>query len=544
MKKRLISLFLIVSMMGMSAVCAGAAELDEADTGSEFEGAIVAADYSEVGSELVPTSELPSYYSSRDEGFVTPARRQQYNTCWAYSSTASLETLMIKNNKNIEHLSTMHMNYWGCSTDHGTGWQRSYSAAGYPYIALGYLTSFGAIENSLFSESMSKSDYDATIDKLYPYVGVNSIIYLTGSDRDTIKTAVYEYGAAIGNFHYNTSYMTSDNISYYCDVEGLATSELNGHAIEIVGWDDSYSKENFVADHRPSSNGAWLCKNSWGPTYGDNGYFWISYEDEYLFEKRFGPSYTIKGFNDMTAVREVKQNEIYGSTYEFNYIKALRPLMSKMTYVNVFDFSDGYHNIEQVVFESTSEGSAYSVYYIPVDESGVPTADTDSWKLLATGTVGYQGYHSVDVSYNAPKSKGAIGVQIEKNADGNFGIGSDEWLSKSSTYLFKPDSTYGQSYLIGYDTAPMDVMTFYNNERNDAVGGTFVIKALCSSDDVEGDVGRDGTLDITDATLTQRTLAEMVTLSDIQKRFADFNNDGYVEITDATLMQRRLAGYV
>ena len=548
MKKRSIALLLVLltvtSVIGISSVSAGAAELDKADTGAEFEGAIVAADYAEVGSELAPTSALPSYYSSRDEGLVTPVRKQLYNTCWAYSSIASMETLLIRSSKPKYHLSTMHMNCWGCTTAQGTGWQRQYTNAGYPYIALGYLTSFGTIMDSLFNENMTQADYNATLGAFYPYASADSVIYLSGKDRDTIKTAVYEYGGCIGNFHYNQLYITSDKKSYYFDEEGLSVSDLNGHAVEVVGWDDNYSKENFLVYQRPSTDGAWLCKNSWGDTVGDGGYTWISYEDEYIFDNRFGPSYCITGFNDMTAVREIKQNEVYGATFEFNYVEQVSSLINKMTYVNVFDFSDGYHNIEKVVFESTSEGSPYSIYYIPVDSSGVPSDNTAGWKLLASGTVGYQGYHSVSVNYKAPLGKGAIGVQIGQNSEGEYTIGVDEWLRKGGSYMFKPDSTYGQSYLIGLDVAPTDVMEFYSELLEDEIGGTFVIKALCSSDEYEGDVDRDGDFGITDVTFTQRMLAEMITLDQTQMRFADFNNDGEVQITDVTFMQRRLAGFV
>ena len=545
MKRKIISLLLIIALLCTSGAAAGAAVIETTGTGAYTEAAIVAADYAEVGSELVPTAALPTAYSSRDEGFVTPVRSQVYNTCWAYSSTASLETLLIKNRKTGEHLSPMHMNYWGCTNTHGTGWQRTSDAAGYPYIAQGYLTSFGVIMDNMFGDASTQEDYTALLDTLYPYAAANSIIYLDGDDRDTIKTAVYNYGAVIGNFHYDALCNNTGQYAYNCDIAGLATSELNGHAIEIVGWDDSYSADNFRSEHRPTSDGAWLCKNSWGTTYGDNGYFWISYEDEYLFNHRFGPSYAISGYSDMTAIRKIQQNEIYGATYEFDYLKELRPMLNRMTYVNVFDFSDGYHNVEQVVFESTSEGSAYSVYYIPVDNSGVPVSNTSEWRLIGSGTVGYQGYICVDVDdFAAPLGKGAIGVQIRKNSSGSYSIGIGEWLraTASSNYLFLPDSTRGQSYLIGYDVKPVDVMDFYS-EYEDDIGGTFVIKALCSSDEAEGDVDRDGEFGITDVTCTQRMLAEMITLNKTQMRFADFNNDGESDITDATRMQRSLAGF-
>ena len=36
------------------------------------------------------------------------------------------------------------------------------------------------------------------------------------------------------------------------------------HAVCIVGWDDSYPRENFKEGHLPEGDGAWIVKNSWG----------------------------------------------------------------------------------------------------------------------------------------------------------------------------------------------------------------------------------------------------------------------------------------
>ena len=44
-----------------------------------------------------------------------------------------------------------------------------------------------------------------------------------------------------------------------------------------MGWDDSYPASNFATT--PPGNGALLVRNSWGTSWGQGGYFWLSYYD-------------------------------------------------------------------------------------------------------------------------------------------------------------------------------------------------------------------------------------------------------------------------
>lgn len=547
MKKKLCAILLGLAVVSSLAVGANAAQINVAPVEAQRDLGVVAADYPIVGSELEPETVLPSSFSNRK--YATDVRNQLYNTCWAYSSSAVMEVLANKAGIFDGHFSPMHMNYWATTHDDGTGWQRTYTEAGYPYIAMGYLTSLsGSVKEEDFPENMSFADYQEFGASVKPFVGAGSLIYLDGNDRDTIKTAIYNYGAAVGNFHYESTYNNTGTSAYYCDVKGLATSQLKGHAVAIVGWDDSFSRENFNEDHRPASNGAWLCKNSWGPWWSaDGGYFWMSYEDEYLFDSRFGPSYAIMGLLQLDENEKLYQNEVYGATYEFNYIdkdsSTLIQRDKKLTYVNVFDFRKAYNELDQIIFESTAVGTDYDLYYIPLDDKGVPTNDEEQWVLLGSDTVDYQGYINVDIeNYTVPTGKAGIGVTMKmtENSDA-MTIGTSEWLSVSGDRkIFIPESKRGDCYVIGYDKDTKDVMDIYAM-MDDDIGGTFVIKAIADKVDVMGDVDGDGEITIIDVTLIQRRIADIITFDEKAEQLADYDGDNEVTILDCTRIQRVLA---
>ena len=54
-------------------------------------------------------------------------------------------------------------------------------------------------------------------------------------------------------------------------------SIIGGHAVAIAGYDDNLTITNTNANG-PKTKGAFIIRNSWGASYGDNGYYYLPYE--------------------------------------------------------------------------------------------------------------------------------------------------------------------------------------------------------------------------------------------------------------------------
>ena len=538
---RFISTIIVIVMVMSFSTTAFGAEVDLAGEGANTAASAVAYNHNITGT-ILESEELPSYYSSRDNGFTTSIRNQMYNACWAYGALATLESAALKLGFDIEQFAPMHANHWGTQREDGTGWSRDYYSGGYSYIALGYLSSWqGPINESDYPELTSQQMYDELTLSSAKQIATNGIIYLDTGDIDTVKTAVYKYGAALGNYHVNDFYHNYDTNAYFCNQEGLTTAQLNGHAISIVGWDDNFSKDNFKEFARPQNDGAWLCKNSWGDTFGDEGYYWISYEDFYLFDTRFGHSYAFSDISVFDTENKLYQNEIDGATYEFNYANS-----GSVTYINVFDKDSAFDTIEKVNFETTSSGALYNIYNIPLNENMVPVRDKSSWQVLSSGVVSYQGYHSIDTEdFKIKGEKFAIGVELTSNNGSGNSIGVSEWLTSGGRKIFTPQSTYGMSYIQYDDIYELDVMDFYKQALNDDIGGTFVIKAIGKETEIVyeiGDVDLDSKVTVMDATAIQQHIAQIRIFNEKQLSLADTDGDQCVSIMDATIIQQKVAG--
>lgn len=237
---------------------------------------------------------LPTKYDSRSLGYVTPVRDQgQIGDCWAFGAIGALETAMKKQYGKTVDYSEINM-----AANNGIVGPMD---GGNDIIAASYLTSWQgpvlenddpypspAIESNINSNKNAKAQYHIQ----------NIPMNIFDMSVGEIKQMVYKYGAAttqVASKYINPANgATNNNVDYY----------ETDHEILIVGWDDNYSRNNFK--NKPTNNGAFICKNSWGTGYGDKGYLYVSYEDKSLLEGGH------MAFNKVESTTNYKN--IYGGT--------------------------------------------------------------------------------------------------------------------------------------------------------------------------------------------------------------------------------------
>lgn len=414
-------------------------------------------------------AELPAAWDPRPDQ-VSAVREQYWGTCWDFGGISSLESYLIKfglADTSVD-LSEEDVLWWvnGNYSDpdlnnpsSGFGWTNlRRNDGGYAAMTTGYLATVGArAESDIPYLGAAENPEDDQVNDYY-YEGTNQkpanydtapvlyqvtdIVYLdeTAGPED-IKQAILDYGAVTVSYFDSTEYFHADTASYWYPESGEA--ENGNHTVSVVGWNDSYSKENFAtADGQtPASDGAWLIKNSYGTDYGnEGGYTWVSYEDKLLFE--------VVEYNQMYAIAGARAAEERKAYYndEYGAVSSYYPeTEGSFTCANVYEFGSG-EALEEVMFMTWSEGAGYILSYAPV-ENGVPVADASRWTTLAEGTVGHAGYTTVALEepMEVPEGTGALVLTLSGD---NLNIGTDESLLEGSRPLFNASIQRNSSFFL------------------------------------------------------------------------------------------------
>ena len=239
---------------------------------------------------------IPSAYQSEASEYLSTRNQNPYGTCWAFSTIGCAEFDVF--NKGLANasvdLSELQLVYYtfnsvldplgGTAGDlarfHNSSGRNFLNYGGnYEYAARRLAQWSGVTKESYVPYSQAYNASNSGLPDEYAYdhnsfLLNNAYIINIKNNADDVKTAIMQHGAVgIMYFHNSQSMVWSDMKNAWTYYDSVKNG--GGHAVMAVGWDDNFSKDNFPGENKPSSNGAWLVRNSWG-TYAS--YFWMSYE--------------------------------------------------------------------------------------------------------------------------------------------------------------------------------------------------------------------------------------------------------------------------
>lgn len=196
--------------------------------------------------------ELPKAFDWREKG-ITPIRDQgQCGSCWAFSGTATIaDTLALRGIKGYENLSEQ----FRVAHDHTGG--NSGCSGGFMHLT--HPQQQGSMLEADCPYTASNRSCAKTTPTAYK---LEKWDFVSGEEgvpsTELLKRALYTYGPLSVGVSASGDFMSYDSGVYNAGSGG----GIN-HAVNLVGWNDDGQY--------------WIMRNSWGTSWGENGFMRIRY---------------------------------------------------------------------------------------------------------------------------------------------------------------------------------------------------------------------------------------------------------------------------
>lgn len=315
-------------------------------------------------------SAVPTRYDLRERGRMSVIKNQgNYGTCWAFAATSALESSLLPEENMLFSVDHMSMS---------NSFDADQYEGGEYTMGMAYLAAW---QGPVYEEDDPYGD-GKTNSKLKAVKHVQEMRIIDGKDYEAIKEAVFKYGGVTTSL-YSTIRSSQADTEYYKKSTNsycyIGTEKPN-HDVLIIGWDDNYPKENFSTNLE--GDGAFICQNSWGEDFGDDGVFYVSYYDTNVGTHNV--VYT--RIEDTDNYDHIYQSDLCGWRGKLGFEK------EEIYAANVFT-ANGDESVAAAGFYATSADTEYEVYVVNnfKNESSLTTRTK-----VASGTLEQSGYYTID----------------------------------------------------------------------------------------------------------------------------------------------------
>lgn len=444
-------------------------------------------------------------YNLKDQINITVKNQQNTNSCWAFSHTSVIESNISRTTGKTSPLfSPRHIEMTTAKTfkngaTNPAGFNRQVDDGGNAYLAFAYDTSGKGpvLEKDMpfvnSAEKVNASDLQGkkaakkvesfsilpSIDKkitngTVEYLDANGKPYTqtqVNEIRQMIKEHIMNYGAL-------SAYTCGSSAQYYSNPSNPITSKayycsnssaLVDHQITIVGWDDTYSKDNFNPDYKPVHDGAYIIQNSYGTEAFDNGYLYVSYDDVLIESCLIGAKETTN-----VDYTNIYQHDPYGCNYSLTPAangKALKSFYAG----NVFERNQDGNEYVQEIGIASMENMQAEVY---INTKTGSLLISEASKVTSTPIQLEPGYQTIKLSkpMKIEKNQFSVIVKYTSSTAASAGVEMNYKSNGAGSNFWDVATSHsGESMLSADGTNWQDLNTILQDSN-------FTIKALTIND--------------------------------------------------------------
>lgn len=365
--------------------------------------------------------ELPAFYDGREQGRAAEIKNQgQLGTCWAVAASSALESGLLPEEREVfsaDHISMQN------------GYNKNQEDGGAYTMAMAYLASWkGPVREAddPYGDGESPDDLEAVRH-------VQEMQMLREKDYTGMKELIRTYGSVQSSLYMDmqdgryTSTYYNEAWDSYCYPGG----EEANHDVLVIGWDDHYPASNFNAQVK--KDGAFICQNSWGTSFGEQGIFYVSYEDALIGENCI--AYT--GIEPVDNYDRLYQADQCGWVGQLGYDSDI------CWFASVYETGEAPEQIEAVGFYATGQNTEYEIFGVEEFSGKWMLTGADS---IQSGSFEKAGYYTVE--FEEPfsvreKQKFAVIVKI-RTPDENYPVAAEY---RADEYTKNADISDGEGYI-------------------------------------------------------------------------------------------------